>query len=302
MSSVQFTYGNIEDCKQFYKKEQPKFQFIDKVQKFLAVKGDPAFVPIINTRYLDIFELYNYVLVRGGYDKVCKSNKWLEVTTLLKIPPNVASGEGFLQNTYSSLLLSYENHTKFKPTTVAQPLASLQKLPGNIPKPMINSNQRPLHSTTSSTMNSTTNINTYNTQMAYNQQQILYQQQQQQNIQQQQHLLQQQKRMKIETPQEINIKILNGINDLDSKDPSLVVRGLNFFSSRSFEMTDNNSIQLESYPQLLLSLSNLLDIVNPIGQFLLTEEQLLENHSNFWVNNNPIIGNLKFKVNSIILI
>lgn len=62
-----------------------------------------------------------------------------------------------------------------------------------------------------------------------------------------------------------NSKIIKAIKYIDGQDPSLVIKGLNTITQRTYELADSSSIQLEAFPELILSLGSLLDVVNPIA-------------------------------------
>lgn len=65
------------------------------------------------------------------------------------------------------------------------------------------------------------------------------------------------------------------ISSLDSPNITVVVKGLNFLLQRSNDGNgsdaNNTTPLLENYPSLLIALSNLLDIINPLGKLLFPE-------------------------------
>ena len=72
------------------------------------------------------------------------------------------------------------------------------------------------------------------------------------------------------------IQLINSTNIND------VIRGLNYLLQKSYEAnelnTSNNAVFVEQYPQLLTSLGNLLDVINPSGK--LPFQQFLTNDEN----------------------
>ncbi len=57
-------------------------------------------------------------------------------------------------------------------------------------------------------------------------------------------------------------KIIKAIKYMDSSDPAVVVKGLNILTQKTYELYDSNALQLENFPELILSLGSLMDIVN----------------------------------------
>lgn len=68
-------------------------------------------------------------------------------------------------------------------------------------------------------------------------------------------------------------KINNAVRDIISKDPSIVIRGLNFLTTKTYESTEPCDVQLEHFPMLALSLGNLLDTLNPLALVLFEENK-----------------------------
>lgn len=64
-------------------------------------------------------------------------------------------------------------------------------------------------------------------------------------------------------------KILIAIGDLDSNDVNTVIRGLNILTQRSFD--DYHGFNLDTYPQAVTALGDLLEVINPFGSVIATE-------------------------------
>jgi hypothetical protein len=100
-----------------------------------------------------------------------------------------------------------------------------------------------------------------------------------------------------------NSKIIKAIKHMDSHDPSVVIKGLNTLTQKTYELTDSAAIQLDIFPELILSLGSLLDTVNPIVSLLPNnvpydsyDSFILDRSNQFW---DPVLlssGNHEFKV------
>ena len=66
-------------------------------------------------------------------------------------------------------------------------------------------------------------------------------------------------------------KIHKATKELDSSDPAVVIKGLNTLLMKSFESDTGITLQVENYPELLISLGCLLDALNPLGGMLFQE-------------------------------
>jgi hypothetical protein len=51
---------------------------------------------------------------------------------------------------------------------------------------------------------------------------------------------------------------------IESQDPGVVVQGLNVLTRKSFDALEANNVQFEHFPQLLISLGSVLDVINPL--------------------------------------
>ena len=112
-------------------------------------------------------------------------------------------------------------------------------------------------------------------------------------------------------------KILESIKELGSKDPTVVLKGLNTLLMKSFESDIGITLQIENYPDLLPALGTLLDVLNPLANILFLSDSASKqgyvgskrkiddvsmengdrnNSANIWTTSLPCDGNQLFKV------
>lgn len=82
-------------------------------------------------------------------------------------------------------------------------------------------------------------------------------------------------------------KINKAVKYLDSKDPAVVVKGLNVLTVRTYDTTDSNAVHLEAFPEMTLSLGCLLDTLSPWASYVESSvknsyENVLLNQSGTW--------------------
>lgn len=82
-------------------------------------------------------------------------------------------------------------------------------------------------------------------------------------------------------------KVNKAIKYLDSKDPAVVVKGLNVLTVRTYDMSDANAVHLEAFPEMTLSLGCLLDALSPWSSYVQgyiknSYENALLDHSTSW--------------------
>ena len=363
------SYSTLDECKSHFRNDPNRLQFIEYLQKFLSSRNEQnstnkpqsvsaVFVPVINNKCLDIYELYQQVNASGGYEVVNKDQKWTYITTKLGFPPNETASVAVA---YSSLLLPLEKSTKNNnnnrpiniqtmttsnimnqpkpvkvnailtyPNTVpsiktnipqAQPLSgpfSNSNIAGSIPSHPNNtnvpSNSHPpsyYNQHTNQLFAGGTNVNSHG---------------QSPNIQSHANVpqfnasinvsLDKYKRTKpynplgvsestqshnMHTVEAFNEKMMIALKDLNSKDIESVVKSLNFLNQKSFEMTESQSINIEAYPQLVVSLIALLDVVNPISNSLFPCDNFKQDKKNiltedYWSLDLPGRSDLEFKV------
>ena len=66
-------------------------------------------------------------------------------------------------------------------------------------------------------------------------------------------------------------KIMDATKELNSNDPTVVIKGLNTLLMKSFESDIGITLQVENYPDLLSALGSLLDALNPIASVLFSD-------------------------------
>ena len=67
-------------------------------------------------------------------------------------------------------------------------------------------------------------------------------------------------------------KIMDATKELNSNDPTVVIKGLNSLLMKSFESDIGITLQIENYPDLTSALGSLLDALNPIANVLFSDK------------------------------
>lgn len=100
-------------------------------------------------------------------------------------------------------------------------------------------------------------------------------------------------------------KVNKAIKYLDSKDPSVIIKGLNVLTVKTYDTSDSNIIHLETFPELILSLGCLLNDISPWST--LVESKLLDNfadlilnHSEPWKSIEMPVDTTRLKVRIIV--
>lgn len=70
-------------------------------------------VPQIGGKELDLYELYQAVIRRGGAQKVSNNKMWKEIVNEFDLPPSCTSASFTLKNHYQKYLLAYEQKFYF---------------------------------------------------------------------------------------------------------------------------------------------------------------------------------------------
>ncbi|OQV22498.1 AT-rich interactive domain-containing protein 2 [Hypsibius exemplaris] len=84
-------------------------QFLDELRGFFAAAGQKlGSVPHFNGRPLQLWQLYNAVVSRGGWQKVGQQNGWEDVSHCLGTPKPCANAGHALKAIYYQCLLKYE--------------------------------------------------------------------------------------------------------------------------------------------------------------------------------------------------
>lgn len=65
-------------------------------------------VPLIGGKELDLFKLFNLVVVKGGVDEVSKNKLWKDIVTEFRLPESCTSASFTLKNHYYKYLYLYE--------------------------------------------------------------------------------------------------------------------------------------------------------------------------------------------------
>ena len=63
-------------------------------------------------KVLDLYELYNLVVARGGLVEVINKKQWQEIIKGLGLPSSITSAAFTLRTQYTKYLYPYETHTK----------------------------------------------------------------------------------------------------------------------------------------------------------------------------------------------
>merc|ERR1719468_1210791 len=104
-----------EQFKQLYEiDENPKRkEFLDDLFSFMQKRGTPINrLPIMAKQVLDLYELYNLVVGRGGLVEVINKKQWQEIIKGLGLPSSITSAAFTLRTQYTKYLYPYESHTK----------------------------------------------------------------------------------------------------------------------------------------------------------------------------------------------
>lgn len=98
----------------FTGKDDEKQRFTKNLFDFLHSRGSTNLkVPQIGGKELDLFELYQSVIKRGGAQKVSNTKLWKEIVVEFDLPPSCTSASFTLKNHYQKYLLAYEQKFHF---------------------------------------------------------------------------------------------------------------------------------------------------------------------------------------------
>lgn len=104
-------YTFEEQFKQLYElSDDPKRkEFLDDLFQFMADRNQPVNrIPIMAKQVLDLYELYNLVVARGGLVEVINKKIWREITKGLNLPSSITSAAFTLRTQYMKYLYPYE--------------------------------------------------------------------------------------------------------------------------------------------------------------------------------------------------
>jgi len=104
-----------EQFKQLYEiDDNPKRrEFLDELLGFMQKRGTPINrLPIMAKQVLDLYELFNLVVGRGGLVEVINKKQWQEIIKGLGLPSSITSAAFTLRTQYTKYLYPWEIHTK----------------------------------------------------------------------------------------------------------------------------------------------------------------------------------------------
>ncbi|XP_063905877.1 protein dead ringer-like isoform X2 [Zophobas morio] len=129
-ASSQHTWSFEEQFKQVRQlyeiNDDPKRkEFLDDLFSFMQKRGTPINrLPIMAKSVLDLYELYNLVIARGGLVDVINKKLWQEIIKGLHLPSSITSAAFTLRTQYMKYLYPYE-HEKLKLSTPADLQAAI---------------------------------------------------------------------------------------------------------------------------------------------------------------------------------
>jgi len=100
-----------EQFKQLYEiDDNPKRkEFLDELFAFMQKRGTPINrLPIMAKQVLDLYELYNLVVARGGLVEVINKKQWQEIIKGLGLPSSITSAAFTLRTQYTKYLYPLE--------------------------------------------------------------------------------------------------------------------------------------------------------------------------------------------------
>ncbi|KAI2808693.1 AT-rich interactive domain-containing protein 3A [Blomia tropicalis] len=104
-------YTYEEQFKQLYEiNDDPKRKpFLDDLFSFMQKRATPINrIPIMAKQVLDLYELYQLVVARGGLVEVINKKIWREITKGLNLPSSITSAAFTLRTQYMKYLYPYE--------------------------------------------------------------------------------------------------------------------------------------------------------------------------------------------------
>ncbi|XP_041984881.1 protein dead ringer isoform X2 [Aricia agestis] len=104
-----------EQYKQLYEinDDPQRKEFLDDLFAFMQRRGTPITrLPVMAKTVLDLCELYNLVVARGGLVAVINKKLWQEIIKGLNLPSSITSAAFTLRTQYMRFLYDYECHKK----------------------------------------------------------------------------------------------------------------------------------------------------------------------------------------------
>jgi len=84
-------------------------EFLDELFAFMQKRGTPINrLPIMAKQVLDLYELYNLVVARGGLVEVINKKQWQEIIKGLGLPSSITSAAFTLRTQYTKYLYPWE--------------------------------------------------------------------------------------------------------------------------------------------------------------------------------------------------
>ena len=84
-------------------------EFLDELFAFMQKRGTPINrLPIMAKQVLDLYELYNLVVARGGLVEVINKKQWQEIIKGLGLPSSITSAAFTLRTQYTRYLVSFK--------------------------------------------------------------------------------------------------------------------------------------------------------------------------------------------------
>ncbi|XP_022899681.1 protein dead ringer isoform X2 [Onthophagus taurus] len=103
--------NEFKEMKQLYElSDDPKRkEFLDELFAFMHKRGSPINrLPIMAKQVLDLYELYNLVIARGGLVDVINKKLWQEIIKGLHLPSSITSAAFTLRTQYMKYLYAFE--------------------------------------------------------------------------------------------------------------------------------------------------------------------------------------------------
>jgi len=104
-----------EQFKELYEfnSDPTRKRFLDDLFNFMQNRGTPINrLPIMAKQVLDLYELYNLVVEKGGLVEVINKKQWQEIIKGLNLPSSITSAAFTLRSQYTRYLYPYECREK----------------------------------------------------------------------------------------------------------------------------------------------------------------------------------------------
>ncbi|XP_035710015.1 protein dead ringer homolog isoform X2 [Folsomia candida] len=114
-TSSQQTWSFAEQFTQLYElsDDMKRKEFLDDLFSFMQKRGTPINrLPVMAKNVLDLYELYNLVIARGGLVDVINKKLWQEIIKGLHLPSSITSAAFTLRTQYMKYLYPYECEKK----------------------------------------------------------------------------------------------------------------------------------------------------------------------------------------------